>query len=68
MIPYFLERSFQILRERILGFLSKLGVPKTAFCIRAVVDVMTLNKYLGGEEISQKSLDKLDAYLSRYNR
>lgn len=55
------------LKTRAKTFLEELGIPVTAFARRVELSESSVRHWIGGYYIlSQKNLDRIDAYLSKY--
>lgn len=55
------------IRTRAKTFLEELGIPVTAFARRVELSESSVRHWIGGYYVlSQKNLDRIDAYLSKY--
>ena len=54
--------------NRVKHFINELGVSRAAFAKNVGLAAVTIYKWLGGhEDLSEKTLKRIDEYLKRYN-
>lgn len=56
------------LKSRCKEFISEIGIPTTRFCRNVSVSVSAYNTWQRGElKLADSTLERIDAYLKKYN-